>query len=532
MSLALVLLVLVVCFPFQSSAQEDEVITTESVQVVNVEVPVRVFFKGSPVDGLTKSSFKIFENGKPQKINGFYVRKKKLVETEVPADVIEQKTIMNSRYFVLVFKITNYNDALHKGLEYLFKNVLQESDQCMVFINDKTIFFKNFTNKENARAVLNKVLREESHQARQRMEKYLMKVEDELKTFRIRAAITTSGVYGEFSIEVLRLLKKYLWIWQDYNHTYLQPHLDNYYYFSRHLEKIKKEKWVINFYQIEMFPKLKHSGPIMEEIRNMLGSLLSYGDAEQTTMGKAISKLFQDIDLELHTTKNFPADEISKLFFKVDATFHSILIPVNRQLLSKDLEYRKISSEIENSLREITKRTGGILQKTGNLESALGNIEKKEDITYMLTYSPDNPEKVGKIRVKVDNKKFKILYDDQMRVDYIKEYLRKKKMEFPDIQILNTNFRNKVLSIDVKDFLMSKQNKHIQKGKIYFEIEILDSSNKTLYDQKKTIIAEKDHISIAVNFPWMRKGRYNLIVQVTDIQTGKTSSDFLQPIIH
>lgn len=44
-------------------------------------------------------------------------------------------------------------------------------------------------------------------------------------------------------------------------------------------------------------------------------------------------------------------------------------------------------------------------------------------------------------------------------------------------------------------------------------------------------IAEKDRVSIAVDFPWMKKGRYNLIVQVTDIQTGKTSSDFLQPVI-
>lgn len=149
----------------------------------------------------------------------------------------------------------------------------------------------------------------------------------------------------------------------------------------------------------------------------------------------------------------------------------------------------------------------------------------------MLTYSPDNPDKVGKIRVKLDNKKFRILYDDQMRADYIKEYLKKKKLEIPDIRILNTNFRNKVLTIDVKDFLISEQDNHSQKGKIFFEIEILDTSNNIVYDKKRTMIADKDQISISVDFPWMKKGRYNLIVQVTDIQTGKTSSDFLQPVI-
>jgi hypothetical protein len=297
------------------------------------------------------------------------------------------------------------------------------------------------------------------------------------------------------------------------------------------LEKIKKEKWVVNFYQIEKFPKLKQTGPIMERIRGMLSNFQAMDDAEYSTMIKALSRLLRHIDIEMHATRNFPADEISKLFMKVDATFHSILIPVNRQVFFEDIEYKEVSSEIESSLREITKQTGGSLQRTGNLESALGKIEEKEDITYMLTYSPDNPEKVGKIRVKVDNKKFRILYDDQMRADYIKEYLKKKKLEVPDIRILNTNFRNKVLTIDVKDFLMSEQDNHSQKGKIFFEIEILDPSNKIVYDKKRTMIAEKDHVSITVDFPWMKKGRYNLIVQVTDIQTGKTSSDFLQPVI-
>jgi hypothetical protein len=298
------------------------------------------------------------------------------------------------------------------------------------------------------------------------------------------------------------------------------------------LEKIKKEKWVVNFYQIEKFPKLKQTGPIMETIRGMLSNFQAMDDAEYSTMIKALSRLLRHIDIEMHATRNFPSDEISKLFMKVDATFHSILIPVNKQVFFEDVEYKEVASEIESSLREITKSTGGSLQRTGNLESALGKIEEKEDITYMLTYSPDNPDKVGKIRVKVDNKKFRILYDDQMRVDYIRDYLKKKKLEIPDIRIQNTKFNNKVLTIDVKDFMMSGQNKHhTRKGEIFFEIEILDSSNKTLYDKKRTMIADKDQVSISVDLPWMKKGRYNLIVQVTDIQTGKTSSDFLQPVV-
>ena len=513
-------------FPFHSPAQEDEITTTEKVRVVNVEVPVRVFYKGAAVDDLTRKDFKIFEDGKPKAIHGFYIKRKQLAETEASAHQIKQKDTMRSRYFVLVFKIIDYNDPLHRGLEYLFKNIFRESDQCLVFINDKSIFFKDLAHPDHVRAVMQRFLQKESRKARQRQEKYLIEIEDELKMLRIRELVAP-----EFSIEVLRFFNRYMKIWKEYDNIYLKPDLDNFYYFSRHLEKIKKEKWVINFYQIELFPKLKFNGSMMEQIRAMLGILQMSDDAEITTMGNAITTLMRDIDISMHTTKNFPAEEISKLFIKVDASFHSILIPVNRQILSHDLEYQDVASEIESSLMEITKKTGGSLQRTANLDSAMETIRKWEDITYMLTYSPDNPDKVGKIRVRVENPNYKILYDDLMRADYIKDYLKKKKLKFPDIRILNTDFRNKVLTIEIKDFLMFGQNSYSRKGNIFFEIEIQDANNNILYEKKKNLIAMKDRVAISVEFSWMKKGRYNLIIQVTDIQTGKSSSDFLQPVV-
>lgn len=374
MSIMILILVLMVGFPFHSSAQEDEVTTTESVQVVNVEVPVRVFHKGSAVDGLTRENFQVFEDGKPQEINGFYIRRKKLATSGTPAGATEQKINMRSRYFVLVFKIIDYNEPLRKGLKYLFENVFRESDQCLVFINDKSIFFKNLDQMDQVQVVMHRILREESQKARQRMQKYLTKVEDEVKLLRFRFEIVP--MTSEYTLEVWRFLHRYLEIWNDYNKIYLKPDLDNYFYFSRHLEKIKKEKWVVNFYQIEKFPKLKQTGPIMERIRTMLSDFQAMDDAEYSTMIKALSRLLRHIDIEMHATRNFPADEISKLFMKVDATFHSILIPVNRQVFFEDIEYKEVSSEIESSLREITKQTGGSLQRTGNLESALEKSRK------------------------------------------------------------------------------------------------------------------------------------------------------------
>ncbi len=530
--ISILFFIMVLTFPFHSLTQQDEATTIESIRVVNVEVPVKVFYKGKPVDNLTKNNFRIFENGKQYDINGFYIKKKGLVRKNISEDVIETKGLMSSRYFVLVFKISDYNKKLHEGVEYLFRNVFRESDQCLVFINDRSIFFKSLNHKEHIQTVLTRVIREESNKARQNIQSYITKVEAEVSEFNNLMAIVATGSFGENGTTVLRFLNKYRRVWREYNKIFLKPNLDSYYYFSQHLEKIRKEKWVINFYQIEKFPLMKMTGRLMDLIKTIIANNENHADAEMSTMGRALSRKLREIDIDLHATRDFPAEEISKLFIKVDTTFHSILIPNSRQFMSEDLELGEVSSEIESSLREITKKTGGSFKRTGNLKSALGDIRKREEITYMLTYSPDNPDKIGKIRVNVDNKKYRVLYDDQMRADYIKDYLKKKKLEIPDIRILNTEFKNKALTIDIKDFMMLKKENIPPQGKIFIEIEILDSENNVLYDKKKTISADKDQISISIDFPWIQKGRYNLIVQVTDIQTGKSSSDFLQPVIH
>jgi len=525
----LLIIAIIYSLSFGVQSQEDEITTTETVSVVNVEVPVRIFLKGEAVDHLKKSDFKLYEGGEEQEINGFYLKRKKIRIQDQPATIEKGEPILKSRYFVLVFRITKFNEQLQKGLDYVFNKLLMENDQLMVFINSKSIFFKSLSNMKSAREILMKVMEEESKKARVRLLTYLKKVEDELSLSRIQSLLGR----GDYHLpdEIIRFLQKYLLIWNDYSRNYLTPDVDRYYYFSQHLEKIKKDKWVINFYQIEMFPKLSITGPLMEQVRDLVGAMQSSFRPEDNVKAKTISALLRDIDSALHTTKNFPGDEISKLFYKVNATFHTILIFVNHGLLHQDLQYKRISTEIESSLREITKRTGGSLEATANLEKALDNIEDKEDIYYILTYAPRNPQKVGKVKVEVKNKNYRIIYDDQMRADYIMAYLKRKKLEIPDIYIKSMTFEQNALSFIIENYLQKEQNK-INNGHVKIKIQIQDLHNQICYDKVKTIITQKNFFSISIKFPWMKKGRYDIILQVTDMLSGKSASDFLQPTIY
>ena len=522
--LIIILILYPLSYPLQS--QEDEITTTETVSVVNVEVPVRVFFKGETVDHLKKNDFKLYESGVEQEINGFYIKRKTITLRNKLTTTEKQKPDQKSRYFVLVFRITKFNTQLENGLDHLFNNVLTENDQLMVFVNDKSVFFKSLSNKHSAREILLKHLKDESKKARFRLLKYLKKVEDELNLSRI-LSMMQGGDY-HLPDEIVRFLQKYLLIWDDYSRNYLSPNIDRYYYFSRHLEKIRKEKWVLNFYQIEMFPKLSITGEFLDTLRNIIGSLQSSFRPEDNVKAKTISALLRDIDNALLTTKDFPGDEISKLFYKVDATFHTILIFINHDLLHHDLQYINIATEIESSLREITKRTGGSLQATGNIEKAIGNIEEQEDVYYMLTYSPRNPQQIGKVKVKVKEKNYRIIYDDQMRADYISSYLKRKNLETPDINIKSMKFQQNALSFIVNNFQQKEQNKK-NTGHVRIEIRIQNPRNETCYHKANTISTRKDSISISVDFPWMKKGRYDIILQATDMLSGKSASVFLQP---
>jgi len=514
--------------PIQGDSQEKEVTTTETVSVINVEVPVRVFHRGTAVDNLKKSDFKIYEKGELQTIHGFYINRKKINQINSESIIEAKRPLRPARYFVLAFRIIKYNQQLQKGIDYIFDNILRRNDQLLIFANNRSLFLKKLSNLQKCRKIVKKLIEDECRKARHRLIRYLKKIETEMDLSRINQMLST-GSY-QTADEIINFLRKYLHIWEEYKRNYLVPNMDSFYYFARHLEKIQKEKWVINFYQIELFPKLKISGSLMKEIRDLIGSLQGSLRSEDNVYAKTMASLLINIDKALNTSLDFPAEDVSKLFYKVNTTFHSILIPINRDILSQDLEYKRISTEIENSLREITKKTGGSLITSGNLESALNKIQEKKDIVYMLTYVPKRPEKIGKIKVVTNKKNYKVLYDDQMRKDYIKAYLINKKLEIPIIRIDKLSFEEKKLRMFISNFLIKSIEKE-NHGNINIQIQILDNHNNKVYNQNKNITTKQNNFSISVGFPWLKKGRYDIILQITDLFTGKSVVDYIQPTI-
>ena len=509
-------------------AQTQEPIK-ETVSVVNVEVPVRVFSDGQSVPGLSKNDFEISEGGKVQQINGFYFFHKKINPEAEPLSGADQAQHPAGRYFVLIFRVYEYNDDLEKGLQYLFEKVLRPEDQLLVMANNRTLAFDRLGDDAEAQGKIRETLRAESLSARNQLLSTVHGIEQSLNMTQFKLRMRTMRLdAGPDYLQ--QFLQSYLMAWKDFKRRYLTLELDKFYYFSKFLEKIRKEKWVLNFYQMEMFPQIAFGSEIENQLRNYIRNLQESDNPTLIAQGRSLERLLQDIKMEMNVATDFPAEEASKLFYKVNATFHSFFMRVFADTDSSQLEFRQVATEIESGLRELTRATGGTLAASNNVASALSTVSDKADDYYMLTYEPANPKKIGKIKVMVKNKKYKVLFDDNIRADYISEYLEKKNAESPSVKIRELSFREGKLSFVLSDFTMAKV-KNETTGILSVRIRVLAADDKSVFDQTKVLQAPKNKISLTLNFASLAAGRYDIIVDVLDQISGKTSTEIIQPVI-
>jgi VWFA-related protein len=502
----------------------------EKVTVTNVEVPVRVLYKGKPVAGLSKDDFIIYENKKQMAINGFFVKQKKISVTGKD-QVLTPGKEPRPRAFVLVFSITDFNDNLVKAVDHLFANVLRPNDRLMIFANDVVVTHPNISDGATIKQQLLGHLRTESMKARRRLIKYIHEIETYLNMHEFRVALQRRT---DLPRELISFLRKYLLTWNQYKKRYLTPRIDRFYYFSRYLENLNAEKWVFNFYQFDLFPQIRFSSTTMDAIREISSQLLNSSEAGQHSIGRMILNLINQITIDLNVNKGVPTEEISKLFHKVDATFHSFFIRGINRLAMNDFEFNEVASQIEDTLKEITDVTGGRNITSNDLVKSIDTVSELSDTYYLLTYVPADPNKAGKLKIKVKNKKYKTYYDDNFRADWIAGYLKKleKNLDIPEIKIRDFSFKQKILVFTIAGYLMKEPEAEKAKtGRLQVRIRVTDKENKPLFDEVKALSAQKAKMKITLEtFKHIKKGEYNFLIDAVDLITGR-KTNFHQNII-
>ncbi|UCH98560.1 MAG: hypothetical protein JSV88_17395, partial [Candidatus Aminicenantes bacterium] len=286
----------------------------------------------------------------------------------------------------------------------------------------------------------------------------------------------------------------------------------------------------LNFYQFEFFPKIRLNSQTMDKIRELSNFLSNTNDGALVSQGRMINNLLNQLQSDYDLNKGFPNEEISKLFYKVDATFHSFFIKAANPTILNEFEYQTVASDLERVLKSITDITGGKNITSNDLVQSLETVSNLEDVYYLLTYAPRDPKIAGKLKIKVKNRKYDVLYDNNFRADYINEYLQKleKKVATPDIKIINFSFDRKILAFTVTDYLMRtlKETDKQPAGVLNVRIRLLDSnSNNSLFDQQKMLTAQKSDMKISLGvFKTIPRGQYNFLIDVKDMLTGKEAN--------
>ena len=477
----------------------------EDMVVINVEIPVRVQFNGKPVDNLRKSDFRLFEDGKEIPINGFHIVRKKISEQKIGFDTTRTE-YYEPRLFSLVFSLVQYNRDLEKGLKHIFDRVLRKEDKLLVLINNKLLSYNDLRDMDAVYTKVKHHLKNEGHNARARLDRTLRKVQRDL-------SVALSSRRQNVHYALHDFLEHYIRTFEEYKRDYLTADINKYYNFSRFLERIKMKKWVISFFQVELFPRLKKMDSILGMIRGYIERFRMSNNAEEVYFGRQLERLITKIYSTQDADTSFDTEEISKLFYRVNTTFHSVLIPSRIQLEDRNYEYKRISSALENNLREITDKTGGELLATTDLGDALETIKESQDVVYMLTYAPETESRRGKLKVMVNNREYKVVFDDNTRAGYLTRYLNKKSRKKKIIRMEKIAFENKRLQLKLKNYRIGKQGEKISKCSLGIRIEVKEG-DQSIFNEGKVLKSHNSEMDLSINMNWLKPGKYDLLVDV------------------
>ncbi len=522
----LVGLLLAFLLSFSDASATPQEKLQEKVSVVNIEVPLRVYSQGKPRAGLQKSDFRLFASGREIEINGFYEVHKKLEITPAEQQLVEGRA--EPRLFLLIFNISDYNLDMKKALETLFHKIIRPGDRVMVLSN--SFFFGDRIIRDTSAEVekINTILKLEARKIRASLfsiENSVVHMAENLQE-ELQQQVEGLNLFimsqidpAEFYSRMRRFYDLYLRYLKEFRTIYLNLDVDQYASMAEYLRRQKLEKWVLNFYQYGVFPKLKSSGLLGRFIQRQTASMESgLGDQAQE-IGRMFQDLLLDVETELFAGGERPQTDLGKLFLDSQATFHTVLMnPVDRRNLA-DFEYVPIGLKSENLLRDITDLTGGKTVRTNLAEEFFRQIAGSEDIYYVLTYAPDEtlPKNRQKIRIEVNREGCRLIYDDQQREQYFREMVDRQKRESPQIRFENLEFKEKVLSFSLWEFVRDESKKG---GRVEVRIQVADEKGKVVMDRKHEFQPGTDGEAIQIRIVELKKGNYDLLVEATDILSG------------
>jgi hypothetical protein len=494
-SLVLFLLI-VLSLTFPTFAQQEK--QKEYVQVVNVEMILRVLKDGAPVGGLKKSDFTLYEDGEKCEINGFFENHRRIAHGGE-----DKKQLQQPRLYLLLFWVNNPEADVEGVLDKFFSGIYREGDRVILSTPLKSFelpsqpdiatmtaaFLEHWRREAKEKLSASLQFQEDLNRLLENQVRRLWEIGEKNKADE-KAQKPAKEVDTAAEREISSLITQYTRALQEYRLRELSTDTTAFEAMARSMIPNKNDKFAMVFYQHDSLP--------FYDISNVKSFCMTKGIPEDL-----ISRIANEmLRVEEQTKNSFNVRIISE---QLKSLFIQANIPYHLLSLSPDKSDRQANA---GSFFSLVKREEIFSYWDDRMADALDRVIAFEDIYYYITYIPrDQGAKKRKIDVRVDQPGMQVIYGRTLEMT-----------ERPLVKIVEISVANQLIRLGIVDFYpIAKDGVPTGFVNIHVTGRQKDSepSQPLLSEPSETV----GTVELPITFP--QPGSWDIEVQVTDQITGQ-----------
>lgn len=400
MALSLIILWGGIGFGFTQRIQEKS-------EVINIEVPVRVFDGNRFVDNLRLEDFELYEDGVKQRIEAVYLVRKKAIERSEERKRFFPQT---ERNFYLFFEVSEYSAKLGEAVGYFIRNVIYPDDTLTVVTPLKTYRLRGkaleFQSRDKVEQQLKGILRRDAllgstayRNVVQELERLARSMAVNFEGGESASQQRLDGAVGaEYDqmpldeklqryVDLLGQLEKYRMVDQDM--------LLN---FADYLKSQNGQKYVFIFYQKEFIPKI--------EPRILHQYISLYQDRPDIV--QTLSGVFDFYRREV----SFDVEAVKRAYADASVGIHFLFISHPKEKIY-GVHLEEHSEDIFAAFREMAIASGGYVEASFDASLAFRHALDASQNYYLLYYTPPKYIRDGQfheIEVRIKGRPYRVVH--------------------------------------------------------------------------------------------------------------------------
>lgn len=389
-------------------------ILKEVSQVINIEVPVRVFKSGEFIDNLSAKDFEVFEDGVLQKVEAVYlIRKDTVTRGEDKKKKFRPET---ERTFYLFFEVSEWHPRLGEAVDDFCQDVLLPRDKLIAVTPLKTYRLKEesfaLKSREEIAQELKSHIRKDAILGSSEYRSALKDLEEVAKVLNMQLAeigdpanrdranaMTDMGAAvmsgGDLDEAVMRYIA-YLNRFESLRRVNELRIMD----FARLLKEEKGQKYVFLFYQREFVPTIDPK---------IIGSAST---SIQDYMGVDVNILLADVTHNFNRDMGTDVERIKRAYADASTAVHFLFLTKPAPNIP-GVYFQERSSDTFTPFFEMAKASGGFAESSANAKFLFQKAVEVSENYYLLYYSPKDYQWDGKfrtIKVRVKGNGYKVIH--------------------------------------------------------------------------------------------------------------------------